>query len=188
MQVSLCLSILNTLIRWKLKRPSLTSIQFQFKKLDLEEHPECLYDYVVITTKPFSALEELTQSRYYAKYCRKDQVGMEITISYDEYAYIYFISDRSSSYSGFSLDYKLGCRTFDYIMSSRGIYDVILESPSYPNTYRYNYSCLWSIMLQSNRDISVTSVDMDLAPRDSACNDDVLKLVSLFVEQLSSLV
>lgn len=56
------------------------------------------------------------------------------------------------------------------------------ESPSYPDTSRYNYSCLWGMMLESNRDVMVTSLDMNLAPKaaNGSCIEDVLKIVSFY--------
>ncbi|KAI6170817.1 putative cubilin [Aphelenchoides bicaudatus] len=181
--------------RWKLRRPMFSGITFTIKRLDLEDHEECLYDYVTITSKEYTSLEELAQSPF-TKFCHKSHVGYELTLNYDEYVYMYFVSDSSSSYSGFTIEYRLGCRTFEYIPSSIGLFDVILgelfgmtnsnqlfhlESPSYPDTSSYNYSCMWGLMLESNRDVEVVSLDMDMMPRvDGACKEDSLKIVGGF--------
>lgn len=53
-------------------------------------------------------------------------VGMDVSVNYDDNAYIYFVSDVSSSYTGFTVEYRIGCRTFEYIPASNGLFDMIL--------------------------------------------------------------
>ncbi|KAI6211378.1 putative cubilin [Aphelenchoides besseyi] len=168
----------NMRCKWKIKRPMLGGITFTFKKLDMETTESCDYDYVVITSRDVDSVKELDEATHLIRYCQKDQINSEHQINYDQYAFVYFISDRTRGFSGFTLEYKIGCRTFEYIEASRGIFDIVHDSPSYPNTYRQAYHCLSGMVLESNRDVNITVVDMDLAPRNSSgkCDIDALSI------------
>ncbi|KAI6227549.1 putative cubilin [Aphelenchoides fujianensis] len=164
--------------KWRIRRPMLGGISFTFKKLDLEEGDGCEYDYVVITSRDVDSFKELQESRHLAHYCDKGAVGREIAVNYDQNAFVYFVSDRSRRGAGFSLEYRVGCRTFEYIEATKGLFDVVLESPNYPHTYREAHRCQWGVILETNRDVNITSVDVDLAPRNAAnkCDTDVLTI------------
>lgn len=53
-------------------------------------------------------------------------------------------------------------------------------NPNYPNGYRGHENCFWGIMAESNRDLIVESVELDIAARNltsNKCEVDTLELV-----------
>uniref|UniRef100_A0A1I7RXF4 Cubilin n=1 Tax=Bursaphelenchus xylophilus TaxID=6326 RepID=A0A1I7RXF4_BURXY len=167
--------------RWKIKRPLLHGISFKLKLLDVEEHANCAYDYLTVGTREFATLRELEDATFMHRICRKDQANYATLINYDDEAFIYFVSDRSKSFSGFTLEYKLDCRTFEYLNAEKNKFVYTLNSPLYPETGGHNFSCMWGIMLETNRDLIVKAISMDLAPpqEDNQCKGEYLLVNSV---------
>lgn len=74
----------------------------------------------------------------------------------------------------------LACNTFEYFPVYKGVLDAVLTNPFHPSGYRRNESCFWGIMVESNRNLQVESLELDIAERDPVtqlCESDALEFV-----------
>ncbi|PAV61815.1 hypothetical protein WR25_26348 [Diploscapter pachys] len=79
-----------------------------------------------------------------------------------DFVYLHFVTDHSRAGKGFRVQYRLNCNSFDHIPLSDGILDRYLTSPNYPISLKEKMTCVWTIILQSNRHINVQVEDLDL--------------------------
>uniref|UniRef100_A0A915DCG2 Cubilin n=1 Tax=Ditylenchus dipsaci TaxID=166011 RepID=A0A915DCG2_9BILA len=156
----------NERCKWTIRRPRFTGIVLNLTKIDLEEHINCRYDFLTVTTKNFATQRELNEIPEWMRVCNRVQRGSRMAFSYDSEAFVYFSSDRSRAFRGFSIEYYLSCNTFEYIPAEQGALETVLTSPDYP-TARRKMTPVWGIMLESYRDILVESLDMDLGERNA---------------------
>uniref|UniRef100_A0A914BUV6 Cubilin n=1 Tax=Acrobeloides nanus TaxID=290746 RepID=A0A914BUV6_9BILA len=163
--------------KWTIKRPLFHGLEFKFSYIDMEEHVECRYDYVSIINLDITSpdkLSRLDEANYYPRYCKKSQINTEIPVSYEREYYVYFITDRSRAFTGFKLEYKLTCRVFEYMTYLTGPLNHVITNPGYPQSYRVNESCFWSVMLETNRQVVADVVDIDIDSADGECRGDYL--------------
>uniref|UniRef100_A0A7E4UNF5 Cubilin n=1 Tax=Panagrellus redivivus TaxID=6233 RepID=A0A7E4UNF5_PANRE len=166
--------------RWPIKNANpFASLNIQIKKLDFEYSTSCNYDYLQIEKSV-----GMTSNNRYAedatKYCHaiKDK-PINITMFKD--TTVAMITDRSRSATGFELDYWLGCTSYTFIDIVKSPYEGVLTSPGWPNGYRKNESCSWSIILGSRRAMNVT-VELDLEGTDGQCTGDYIDITKSVYE------
>ncbi|CAD5223335.1 unnamed protein product [Bursaphelenchus okinawaensis] len=167
--------------RWRIPRPLLHGIAFKVMLIDLEEHVNCAYDYLTIGVKEFTTTRQLEEATFMHRLCKKEQNGYDVLINYEKEAFIYFVSDRSRGFTGFTIQYQLACKTFEYVSVEQAKLAYTLNSPLFPQTGSHNFSCTWGIMLETNRDIKVKALSMDLSPPggENECNNDYLQVSSV---------
>ena len=154
---------------------------FQITHLDLEEQTSCLYDYLGVGVVDYTVTEVLNQPPGILTYCQGNSsvMGTPMELEYHQNVYIYFVSDRSRSGTGFTIEYKLGCRSFDYIMEGGPPLKAEITSPGWPEGYNKNESCFWGIILGSTRQLKVTA-ELDIDGSDGSCGGDFILMVSFF--------
>ncbi|XP_022107899.1 cubilin-like isoform X2 [Acanthaster planci] len=102
-------------------------VRIRVNMFDVEDHSNCLYDYLEFRDYPISYGQPL-------RYC-----GSDIPPVYDSVgttAQIYFMTDQSSSGSGFSLTYAIADCNKNYTGTNGRV-----TSPGYPTFYHENYNC-----------------------------------------------
>ncbi|CAG9535646.1 unnamed protein product [Cercopithifilaria johnstoni] len=153
----------NLKCRWTIIRPIFAGVMLKIISMDLEEHVDCRFDYVAISSDLGGVSYEDGQLvGDVAKFCKHKDVGTEELFSSEEAVTIFFVTDRNRGGRGFVIEYRLICQSFDYIPTSLGVFNKIIQSPNYPNEYGNNLSCSWSIMLESSRPILAKFLTMDI--------------------------
>ncbi|KAK0410740.1 hypothetical protein QR680_005299 [Steinernema hermaphroditum] len=169
----------NAKCRWSIRRPVLHGLQFRLVSVDVEEHVECRFDFLLFASKSFKDSATLRSESYARRYCKgKTDRGKILDFTYDNDLYVYFLSDRSRGGKGFKIEYKLTCTSFDFIPLTYGRFDEVLTSPGYPVAYRKNETCMWSIMLESNRPLVANVTDLEIDSSGGQCEQDYLQLLS----------
>ncbi|TKR76615.1 hypothetical protein L596_017729 [Steinernema carpocapsae] len=169
----------NAKCRWSLRRPILRGLQFRIISVEMEEHVDCRFDFLMFSSKSYKDSTALRADTFARRFCKSklDRIRT-LDFTYDNEVYIYFSSDRSRGGRGFKIEYRLSCTSFDYIPLTFGRFDEILTSPGYPNSYRKNETCLWSIMLESNRPLTAEVIDLQIEKTGSTCEGDYLQIMS----------
>uniref|UniRef100_A0A914ZLL6 CUB domain-containing protein n=1 Tax=Parascaris univalens TaxID=6257 RepID=A0A914ZLL6_PARUN len=166
----------NLKCRWIIMRPQFAGVSVRIVSMDLEEHIDCRFDYFALVAGDTGVITfENGQVNYAAtKFCKHSDVGREESFRSEDMIVMYFITDRNRAGRGFVIEYKLICQSFQYLPSSSGILDTVIYSPNYPNTYSTNLSCSWVIMLESNRPIYATFIDVDIEKSINCAKDYVV--------------
>ncbi|KAH7675911.1 calcium binding EGF domain-containing protein, partial [Aphelenchoides avenae] len=97
----------NLRCKWVIRRPMFSGIHVKLTELDMEEEGSCNNDYLLVTPYDYTTLDELVEAGHYDLNCKKEQVGTEIAESSEKEIFIYFVSDSSTSFNGFTLEYRL---------------------------------------------------------------------------------
>uniref|UniRef100_A0A183D0Y3 CUB domain-containing protein n=1 Tax=Gongylonema pulchrum TaxID=637853 RepID=A0A183D0Y3_9BILA len=168
----------NLKCRWTIVRPMFTGLLLKIISMDLEEHVDCRFDYVAISSDAnFVTYEDGQLTGDIAKYCKHKDVGSREVFNSDEVVSVYFMTDRNRAGQGFVIEYRLVCQSFHYIQTSMGVFDQVLHSPNYPDQYDNNLTCSWSILLESSRSILAKFVSMDIE-QSEGCTKDSISVVS----------
>ncbi|GMT10502.1 hypothetical protein PFISCL1PPCAC_1799, partial [Pristionchus fissidentatus] len=69
------------------------------------------------------------------KFCRKEQQNSTYDFNYSTFLAVHFVSDRSRTGDGFTMEYSLGCNSFDYIPSTAAGFKDFITSLNYPGNY-----------------------------------------------------
>ncbi|KAL3108031.1 hypothetical protein niasHT_018193 [Heterodera trifolii] len=154
----------NERCKWTLKRPMFETIVMNVTAIELEQHPNCQYDFLSLSIKNLETEDKLRELSDIARICKKSEVHSQVEVNSAENAFVYFYSDRSRFYRGFSLNYSLVCGSTEIWPVQNGPMDSVLSSPGYPNPpMTKNHSCHWNILLLSRRDLNIRSLDMDVS-------------------------
>ncbi|XP_019897556.2 cubilin [Esox lucius] len=141
-------------------------ITFAFGTLNLEDHPDCNYDFLEI--RDGLVAEDVVLG----KYC--SNVSPAPLRTTGPAAWVHFHSDFTNSGGGFHITYTTspsdpGCGgTFT---ESEGI----IISPNWPNNYAHNRQCIYIIRQPANEIISLNFTDMDLETH-TGCMFDYLEV------------
>ncbi|OZC07942.1 CUB domain protein [Onchocerca flexuosa] len=150
--------------RWTIIRPMFAGLRLKIISMDLEEHVDCRFDYVAISSDVDGVNYENGQLiGNIVKFCKHKDVGTEELFSSEDAVTIFFMTDRNRV-----------CQSFDYIPASLGVFNRIIQSPNYPNEYSNNLSCSWSVMLESNRPILAKFLIMDIEESALCTKDNII--------------
>uniref|UniRef100_A0A158PT14 Cubilin n=1 Tax=Brugia timori TaxID=42155 RepID=A0A158PT14_9BILA len=164
----------NLKCRWTIIRPMFAGVMLKIISMDLEEHIDCRFDYIAISSDLSGVSYDDGQLvGNVVKFCKHRDVGTKELFSSEEAVTIFFMTDRNRGGRGFVIEYKLVCQSFDYIPISLGVFDQTIQSPNYPNEYNNNLSCSWSIMLESSRPILAKFLTMDIEESPSCKKDGI---------------
>uniref|UniRef100_A0A1I8EZ18 Cubilin n=1 Tax=Wuchereria bancrofti TaxID=6293 RepID=A0A1I8EZ18_WUCBA len=164
----------NLKCRWTIIRPMFAGVMLKIISMDLEEHIDCRFDYIAISSDLSGVSYDDGQLvGNVVKFCKHKDVGTEELFSSEEAITIFFMTDRNRGGRGFVIEYKLVCQSFDYIPIALSVFDRIIQSPNYPNEYNKNLSCSWSIMLESSRPILAKFLTMDIEESPSCKKDGI---------------
>ncbi|XP_071475764.1 cubilin [Marmota flaviventris] len=125
---------------WLIQAPDST-VELNILYMDVESHPTCGYDSLVIRDGDNNLAQPL------AVVCGREIPGP--IRSTGEYMFIRFTSDFSITGAGFNASFHKSCG--GYLHADRGI----ITSPKYPETYPPNLNCSWHILVQSGLTIAV---------------------------------
>ncbi|VDK77902.1 unnamed protein product [Litomosoides sigmodontis] len=165
----------NLKCRWTIIRPMFAGVMLKIISMDLEEHIDCRFDYVAISSDLSGVSYENGQLvGNVAKFCKHKDIGTEELFSSEEAITIFFMTDRNRGGRGFVIEYKLTCQSFDYIPTSLGNLNHIIQSPNYPSDYANNLSCSWSVMLESGRPILAKFLTMSIEDSPLCRKDGVI--------------
>ncbi|KAK6108635.1 CUB domain family protein [Brugia pahangi] len=164
----------NLKCRWTIIRPMFAGVMLKIISMDLEEHIDCRFDYIAISSDLSGVSYDDGQLvGNVVKFCKHRDVGTKELFSSEEAVTIFFMTDRNRGGRGFVIEYKLVCQSFDYIPISLGVFDQTIQSPNYPNEYNNNLSCSWSIILESSRPILAKFLTMDIEESPSCKKDGI---------------
>ncbi|KAM3716945.1 Cubilin [Dirofilaria immitis] len=165
----------NLKCRWTVIRPMFTGVVLKIISMDLEEHVNCRFDYVAISSDIGGVNYENGQLvGNVAKFCKHKDVGTEELFTSEEVITVFFMTDQNRGGQGFVIEYKLVCQSFDYIPTSLGVFNRTIQSPNYPSEYDNNLSCSWSIMLESSRPILIKFLTMDIEDSVLCSKDSII--------------
>jgi cubilin len=127
----------NIRCRWYIGAPlnDHDHVRITVTALDIEDHSDCIYDYLQFSDFPVTNGQQL-------KYC-----GSTIPPVFDSVgstAEIYFLTDTSSSASGFSLQYAIADCSKTYSADNGRV-----TSPGYPQYYHNLHNCSITISAPS---------------------------------------
>ncbi|MBZ3891922.1 Cubilin [Sciurus carolinensis] len=125
---------------WLIQAPDST-VELNILYLDVESHPTCGYDSLVIRDGDNNLAQRL------AVVCGREIPGP--IRSTGEYMFIRFTSDFSIAGAGFNASFHKSCG--GYLHADRGI----ITSPKYPENYTPNLNCSWHVLVQSGLTIAV---------------------------------
>uniref|UniRef100_A0A8C5UZ61 Cubilin n=1 Tax=Microcebus murinus TaxID=30608 RepID=A0A8C5UZ61_MICMU len=146
----------NAECSWLIQAPEST-VELNILSLDIESHPACGYDSLVIRDGDNNMAPQL------AVLCGREIPGP--VRSTGEYMFIRFTSDISVTGAGFNASFHKSCG--GYLHADRGI----ITSPEYPETYPPNLNCSWHVLVQSGLTIAVHFEQPFQIPNgDSSCN------------------
>uniref|UniRef100_U3KLX7 Cubilin n=1 Tax=Oryctolagus cuniculus TaxID=9986 RepID=U3KLX7_RABIT len=141
---------------WLIQAPGST-VELNILSLDIESHPTCSYDSLVIRDGDNNLAQQL------AVLCGREIPGP--IRSTGEYMFIRFTSDISVTGAGFNASFHKSCG--GYLHADRGI----ITSPKYPETYTPNLNCSWHVLVQNGQIIAVHfEQPFQIPSRDPSCN------------------
>ncbi|XP_059179030.1 cubilin-like isoform X2 [Physella acuta] len=143
------------------------TISFQFASLDIEQHPDCRYDYLEIYDGASDSAPVLQ------RLCGMT-TGLPPPIQTSgPNAFIRFHSDPSENGQGFSITYSSSIDTTcgGTFTSETGV----ISSPNYPNNYPHGKMCSWVIRRPTTSRISFTFLAFDLQTT-AGCSSDYLMI------------
>uniref|UniRef100_A0A914WPV4 Cubilin n=1 Tax=Plectus sambesii TaxID=2011161 RepID=A0A914WPV4_9BILA len=171
----------NLKCRWTISRPTFHGIALRVLEMDLEEHVDCLYDYI-----QFARIYQDGRRQEMNKICNsKPSLGFVHEVQFEPSVDIIFITDRTRNGTGFRIEYKLTCTSFDFFMQKDGLVNQVLTSPAYPASYPANLMCSWTIVVESNRNLELTFEDFELQTT-KECSKDYVQLMSRFGQKTIS--
>ncbi|XP_075164329.1 cubilin [Haematobia irritans] len=151
----------NAQCEWRIHVHPGSSIHFTINDLDLESHPNCLYDVLEI-------YEGTSQSkRNIASLCRlqsDDEKNKEYFVN-DNEALVLFQSDDTNRNRGFSISYRSNCTVT--LTKNYGK----IESPNYrqpPSDYSEDVNCTWTLKAPKGNYIRLQFLDFDAADKKAA--------------------
>ncbi|XP_076174105.1 cubilin isoform X2 [Ptiloglossa arizonensis] len=149
---------------WVIEAPNKQKVILNVKKFELENHYNCLFDYLEIRNGGYET------SPLIGKYCGTD-IPTEI-ISQTNQLYLKFISDITRSFAGFMIEWDsttAGCGGI--LTAANG--DII--SPNYPQPYMQQLDCYWTISVAAGSLIRLLIVDLDLESH-ASCRFDYIEI------------
>ncbi|XP_046880031.1 cubilin [Hypomesus transpacificus] len=141
-------------------------VLFNFSDLDIENHSDCLWDYVAIHDGPSGLFPLL------AHVC--GQVHPPAIISTQNIIFVRFRSDNSMSHRGFSAQFSEACGATILTDDMGGA----ITSPRYPASYPANQNCSWIIRAQEPfNHVTLSFTDFELEMNNANCSHDVLEIL-----------
>ncbi|KAK4871991.1 hypothetical protein RN001_016115 [Aquatica leii] len=133
---------------WKITVGAGSVVQIVFVDLELENHDECLMDFVEILDGPN------LNSKSLGKFCKNSNIPFIRSTS--SIVTVLFRSDSSVQARGFHLQYNTLCQ--NTLTGFRGV----IESPNFPNNYPFDVDCTWTIEVSKGNKINVTFAQFEL--------------------------
>ncbi|CAB3398991.1 unnamed protein product [Caenorhabditis bovis] len=164
----------NMRCRWIIERPLFAGVKFEFEFLDLEYGPNCPFDYVAFVVGN-EADDMPSLSNVGQRFCNHHTTS-SIAFSVNKFVNVIFVSDKSRHGKGFKLKYTLTCSSFEHIRPGAP-FEHTMTSPTYPdNNNNRDFECQWSLILETNRKLLVTVIDMDIEGEEPCKQDNALIL------------
>ncbi|XP_048481076.1 cubilin-like [Plutella xylostella] len=144
----------NSRCAWVIHTSSLKVINVTFSKFDIEDNPDCSYDFLQIHDGRSSA------SQLLGRFCGKTFPKGGNIVSSHNYLYFWFRSDESGARTGFSLHWtsidpvcggELDAKTHGHI-----------SSPGSPGKYPPNRDCYWHITTSLGKRIQLHFFEFDI--------------------------
>lgn len=160
--------ILNTTCRWIIQPMSGFVIRLTFTAFAVEDHWNCMYDYVEIYDN--TTVED--EHRRMGRFCGH-RLPPLLTSS-DNLMYIIFHSDTSIARDGFSAQFT----SFNSVHSCGGNFYTnmgAIQSPNYPSGYPHSRDCTWTIQVPTGKQILLNITDFRLSDS-SQCVADYLEI------------
>ncbi|KOC70062.1 Cubilin [Habropoda laboriosa] len=149
---------------WIIEAPNRQRIILNVKKFDLEEHSNCIFDYLEIRNGGYDT------SPLIGKFCGT-VIPTEI-VSQTNQLYLKFVSDPTGSHTGFDIEWDSttsGCG--GTLTAAYG--DII--SPNYPHMYSQLADCYWKIAVAEGSWIRLLIIDLQLEEQDK-CRFDYMEI------------
>ncbi|GFQ96473.1 cubilin, partial [Trichonephila clavata] len=150
---------------WLIQTSAGSLISVSVVDVDIEEHQQCLYDYLQIFDGPTE------NSKTLLKICNNQQSPGSL-LSSGNSALVRFRSDNTHTGGGFHLSYQTVCN--NNLTSRRGV----IESPNFPNPYPHNHNCTWIIKAPKGSNISIAFSHLFLEGGDS-CDADYIEVLEM---------
>ncbi|KAF5282685.1 hypothetical protein FQA39_LY17492 [Lamprigera yunnana] len=138
----------NTDCFWKISVSAGSTVQIVFVDIELENHSDCLLDYVELLDGPN------TNSKSLGKFCQ-GMNGPSVESSSNVMSVLFRV-DESFQGRGFHIQYNTVCKTT--LTGFRGA----IESPNYPNKYPFDVDCTWTIKVPQGNKINITFAHFEL--------------------------
>ncbi|EGT45210.1 hypothetical protein CAEBREN_32056 [Caenorhabditis brenneri] len=178
----------NLHCRWTIRRPLFTGIELKFEYLDLENTPNCEYDFITFRLQFDSMPEEEGDFDFTStsKHCALARSNGTFNFSVNRALHIHFVTDRSRHGVGFLLKYRLTCNSFEHVRP--GIFfEHTLQSPNFDGKFsQREWKCQHSLILESNRRIFVQILDLDMEENNPCGLENSLVLGNRFSELIST--
>ncbi|KAG1661332.1 Cubilin [Nymphon striatum] len=153
---------------WKIVAPIGNNVSLSFSHFILEDHTQCVYDYVKIMAV-YGGRHEKKNITEVVKFCGTDSPPSRIDTN-ASVVLINFVSDGSIALNGFRLEFvTTGCGG-DFTRRYG-----TFTSPNYPSSYMNEIECIWTITVPEGSQIAlrISEYDMEL---ESNCVYDFLKV------------
>ena len=135
---------------WTIKISQGSLVELTVIDMDLEEHHECMYDFVEF----FDGRNEFAPLLGYI--CSASS-AQSVFKSSSNYLSVRFRTDVSKSGRGFKLSYRTNC-IFVTTEQRRGV----IESPNFPSKYPNNFNCSWRIEAPIGNNITFAFTHFDI--------------------------
>ncbi|XP_053408750.1 cubilin-like isoform X2 [Mercenaria mercenaria] len=149
---------------WTITAPEGNQILINVTDFNLENHPNCNYDYLEIRNGGYGS------SPLVGKYC--GTTIDRIIVSHSNRMYIKLVTDQSLSAPGFRLSYDstaTGCGAD--LTTPTGSF----VSPNYPMPYGHNAECFYTITVSRGSRVQLTFVDIEIEVHPN-CNYDYVEV------------
>lgn len=161
----------NAQCAWRITSNQGSTIQIVMADLDMENHPECNYDYLEI----FDGRDSSGES--FGRFCTQENVPLRIE-TVGNNAFIRMKSDISNQGRGFNLRYNTDCKR--QLSGHTGV----IESPNFPENYPVSIDCEWTINATKGNKLILEFSNFDLENFNSfhnnthhICNFDYLEIL-----------
>ncbi|XP_006894385.1 PREDICTED: cubilin-like [Elephantulus edwardii] len=148
---------------WLLKSSHGSPFELTFEAFHLEYHPQCTLDYLAVYDGPS------TSSHLLSQLCG-DEKPAPIRSSGDS-MFLKLRTDEGQQGGGFLINYNQVCESVVIVNRTYGI----LESIHFPNPYKENQRCNWTIQATSGNTVNYTFLAFDLELYTN-CSTDYLEL------------
>ncbi|XP_071787824.1 cubilin-like isoform X2 [Asterias amurensis] len=155
----------NRQCTWVISASSGRQINVNFTDFDMEQHVDCLYDYVELRNGGYET------SPLLGTFCGSSLNPTSYT-SHSNKMFVKFVSDSSFAARGFSLSFDgtaTGCG--GELTTPTGSF----VSPNYPYPYGHDAECFWLITTNQGSTLFLTFADFDLETH-GTCAFDFLKV------------
>ncbi|XP_029134023.2 cubilin [Labrus bergylta] len=141
-------------------------VLFNFSDLDIEQHSDCIWDYVAIHDGPTMSAPLL------ARVCGTS--APPAITSTQSTIYVRFRSDSSNSHRGFSARFSEACGATIITDDLGGA----IASPRYPALYPPNLNCSWIIKAQEPfNHVTLSFTDFEVEMINSDCTHDSVNIL-----------